>query len=67
MAVPKSKISPSRRGQRRAHDALKTSAYEECPDTGDMKMRHHVSPDGWYRGRQVIKPKVKTDAETSAE
>ena len=58
MAVPKQKISKSRRGMRRSHDAISTGAYEECRNTGELKLRHHVSPDGWYRGRQVIKQKA---------
>ncbi|MDD9912591.1 MAG: 50S ribosomal protein L32 [Alphaproteobacteria bacterium] len=62
MAVPKTKISKSRRGQRRAHDAISSGTYHECQDTGELKLRHHVSPDGWYRGRQVIKPKVSAPA-----
>jgi large subunit ribosomal protein L32 len=67
MAVPKKKTTPSRRGNRRAHDALGTGTYEECPDTGDLKLRHHVSPDGRYRGRQVIKPKLQEQAPDAAE
>lgn len=66
MAVQKSKVTPSRRGQRRAHDALKGKAYQECPDTGELKRPHHISKDGWYNGRQVIKPKAKAE-EAAAE
>lgn len=67
MAVPKKKVTPSRRGQRRAHDGLSLPAIQENRDTGEWQRRHHISPDGWYRGRQVIKPKaVEADA-TSAE
>lgn len=62
MAVPKKKVTGSRRGMRRSHDAVGTGTYGECPDTGELKLRHHVSPDGWYRGRQVIKPKAKEQA-----
>ncbi|MFZ2620867.1 MAG: 50S ribosomal protein L32 [Alphaproteobacteria bacterium] len=64
MAVPKKKISKSRRGMRRAHDAIGTGAYGISTE-GELKQRHHVSPDGWYRGRQVIKPKVKAVAEAA--
>ncbi len=56
MAVPKKKISKSRRGQRRAHDSVLSGTYQECQDTGELKLRHHVSPGGYYRGRQVVKP-----------
>lgn len=64
MAVPKQKISKSRRGQRRAHDAISTGTYAECQDTGELKLRHHVSPDGWYRGKQIVTPRTSAVAET---
>jgi large subunit ribosomal protein L32 len=57
MAVPKRKITPSRRNMRRAHDALKTSAYAECPNCGELKRPHHVcSACGSYDGRDVMEP-----------
>ncbi len=66
MAVPKKKTTQSKRGMRRAHDAISTGTYEECPDSGDLKLRHHISPEGWYRGRQVIKAKfVAQDVDSS--
>ena len=54
MAVQKSKKSRSARGMRRSHDALTASALTVEKSTGDMRLRHHVSADGMYRGRQVI-------------
>lgn len=54
MAVQKSKVTPSRRGMRRSHDALGTSALSIEPTTGETHLRHHISPDGYYRGRKVI-------------
>ena len=54
MAVQQNKKSPSRRGMRRAHDRLKGPALSIEPTTGETHRRHHVSPDGYYRGRQVI-------------
>jgi len=54
MAVQQNKKSPSRRGMRRAHDRLKAPALSVEPTTGETHLRHHVSPDGYYRGRQVI-------------
>ncbi|MDP6788770.1 MAG: 50S ribosomal protein L32 [Rhodospirillales bacterium] len=55
MAVPKSKISRSRRNQRRAHDSLKPATHEECPNCGELKRRHHVCADcGHYDSREVI-------------
>ena len=54
MAVQKSKKSRSRRGMRRSHDALTAQCLASDPTTGEMHLRHHVGPDGFYRGEQVI-------------
>jgi len=54
MAVQKSKKSNSRRNMRRSHDALTDSALSIEPNTGELHRRHHVSADGYYRGRKVI-------------
>jgi large subunit ribosomal protein L32 len=58
MAVPKKKISKSRRGQRRSHNALDTVTVVEDKTSGELKRPHHVSPDGNYKGRQVTTAKV---------
>ncbi|WP_455211180.1 50S ribosomal protein L32 [Kaarinaea lacus] len=54
MAVQQNKKSPSKRGMRRAHDALKNPALSIEPTTGETHRRHHISPDGYYRGKKVI-------------
>jgi len=54
MAVQKNKKSPSRRGMRRSHDALEASTLSIEPTTGETHRRHHISADGYYRGRKVI-------------
>lgn len=56
MAVPKKKTSRSRRGMRRAHDAIKFSAaIEYCDNCGEPKLRHRICGEcGTYRGRQVV-------------
>ena len=54
MAVQQNKKSRSRRGMRRSHDALTVSALSEDKTTGEIHMRHHVTADGFYRGRKVI-------------
>ena len=53
MAVQQNKKSPSKRGMRRSHDAL-APALSIDSKTGETHLRHHVSPDGYYRGRKVI-------------
>ena len=58
MAVPKRKVSPSRRGKRRAADALAKPTYIENPDSGELHRPHHIDlKSGMYRGRQVLQPK----------
>jgi len=59
MAVQKSRVSPSRRGQRRSHDALSARQLSTDPVTGETHIRHHVTADGYYRGKQVIVPKQR--------
>jgi len=62
MAVQKSRVTRSKRGMRRAHDALSGPTLSIDPTSGETHRRHHVSPDGYYRGRQIIKPKTDTNA-----
>jgi len=58
MAVPKKKISKSRRDVRRSHHALKGSAHVECPNCGELKRPHHIcSACGFYDGREVVAAK----------
>lgn len=56
MAVQKSKKSRSKRGMRRSHDALNRPALSVDPTSGETHLRHHVTADGYYRGRRVIEP-----------
>ena len=54
MAVQKSRKTPSRRGMRRSHDALKKPTLSIDPLSGETHRRHCVSADGFYRGRKVL-------------
>ena len=55
MAVQQNKKSPSKRGMHRSHDRLTTPATAVDATTGEIHLRHHISPNGMYRGRKVIK------------
>ncbi|MBT5229460.1 MAG: 50S ribosomal protein L32 [Methylococcales bacterium] len=57
MAVQKSRKTPSRRGMRRSHDALKGETLSIDETTGSTHLRHHVAPDGYYRGKKVVEVK----------
>ncbi|MCK5335112.1 MAG: 50S ribosomal protein L32 [Gammaproteobacteria bacterium] len=64
MAVQKSRVTRSRRGQRRSHDSLTSKTVSIEPTTGETHLRHHVSADGYYRGKQVVAQKAEaSDAE----
>jgi len=58
MAVPKRKVSSMKRGNRRSTDALKTPAYVEDKDSGELRRPHHIDlKTGMYHGRQVLEPR----------
>lgn len=61
MAVQKSRKTPSRRDMRRSHDALSAPTLSVDKNTGETHRRHHVTAEGYYRGRRVIE--VPQDAE----
>jgi large subunit ribosomal protein L32 len=57
MAVQQNKKSPSKRGMHRSHDFLTAPQLGIEPTTGETHLRHHISPNGFYRGRKVLKTK----------
>ncbi|WP_290890561.1 50S ribosomal protein L32 [Arenimonas sp.] len=63
MAVQKSRVTPSRRGQRRSHDALTAKLLSTDATSGETHIRHHVTKDGYYRGKKVIEVKSSVVAE----
>ncbi|MCS6780583.1 MAG: 50S ribosomal protein L32 [Geminicoccaceae bacterium] len=66
MAVPKKKISKSRRDMRRAHLALAMPTWVEDKESGEFRRPHHIDlKTGRYRGRQVIVQREKTAEEGS--
>ncbi|MEM6292766.1 MAG: 50S ribosomal protein L32 [Myxococcota bacterium] len=56
MAVPKKRMSSSRRDKRRAnHDKITAPNLHMCPDCGELTMSHRICPGcGKYNGRQVV-------------
>ncbi|WP_395480111.1 50S ribosomal protein L32 [Candidatus Curculioniphilus buchneri] len=54
MAVQKNKSTRSKRGMRRAHDALNTALLTLDKMSGEQHLRHHITVTGFYRGRKVI-------------
>ena len=55
MAVQQNKPTRSKRGMRRSHDALTAVTSMSVDKTsGEKHLRHHITADGFYRGRKVI-------------
>ncbi len=61
MAVQQNRKTPSKRGMRRAHDSLSRATLSTDSHTGERHLRHHVTKDGFYRGKQVIIHAVETE------
>lgn len=71
MAVPKKKTSKARRGLRRGGNGTYTTDLPNVmidKDTGEFKLSHHISLDGYYNGKKVLKEKpVKKKQEETTE
>lgn len=57
MAVQQNRKTRSKRDMRRSHDALRANSLSIESTTGETHLRHHISPDGYYRGRKVLNVK----------
>lgn len=54
MAVQKHKVTRSKRDKRRSHHALSKPTLSSDPTSGEIHRRHHVTEEGFYRGRKVM-------------
>ena len=63
MAVQKSRRTPSTRGMRRSHDSLSAKLLSTDVTTGETHIRHHLTKDGFYRGRKVVDVKSAASVE----
>jgi len=57
MAVQQNRNTRSRRGMRRSHDALTGATLSVEQTTGEWHLRHHVSPEGYFKGRKIVASK----------
>jgi len=58
MALPKVKLSKSKKGRRRSHLALALVQIQPCPNCKHPRRPHSVCPNcGQYAGREVLKAK----------
>jgi large subunit ribosomal protein L32 len=70
MAVQKNRKTRSKRGMRRSHDALTGPTLSADATSGEIHRRHHITKNGYYRGRQVVEDAVdntETDDEVTPE
>jgi len=58
MAVQQNRKTRSRRDMRRSHDALSGANVSIDPTSGEKHLRHHVTADGFYRGKKVVDTKT---------
>ena len=54
MAVQQNKVTRSKRDKRRTHDSLSGPTISTDPTTGERHRRHHVTADGFYKGKKVL-------------
>ena len=64
MAVQKSKVSRSKKGKRRSHHSLKKASLSTDKVTGEKHLRHHITSDGFYRGKKVVDISSPEETET---
>ena len=67
MAVQKSKKSSSRRGMRRSHDALSQQTLSVESASGEVHLRHNITPEGYYRGDKIIETKPEQEPESEED
>ncbi|HKK04105.1 MAG TPA: 50S ribosomal protein L32 [Gammaproteobacteria bacterium] len=63
MAVQQNRKSSSKRDMRRSHDALGKPTLSVDPTSGETHRRHHVTADGFYRGKKVLETVTIPDEE----
>lgn len=66
MAVGKSKKSRSKSKMRRSGVRVYMPTLTEDAFTGEVHMRHHVTDQGYYKGKQMIKINSKKGSEEEA-
>lgn len=67
MAVQKSRKTRSKRGMHRSHDSLTKPTLSVDTTTGETHLRHHLTKDGFYRGKQIVVPKPIVEKETTEQ
>lgn len=61
MAVQQNRKTRSKRDMRRSHDSLTPASLSVDSYTGETHRRHHVTPNGFYKGRKVVAGQEDTE------
>jgi large subunit ribosomal protein L32 len=67
MAVQKSRKSKSKKGMRRSHHGLSGPAMSIDKTTGVRHLRHNIAKDGYYKGSEIVAPKVKKEKQEDSQ
>ena len=67
MAVQQNRKTRAKRDMRRSHDKVKPATLSLDSTTGTRHRRHHISDDGFYRGKEVITQKISNKEEEEEE
>lgn len=59
MAVQQNRTTRSKRNLRRSHHRIANPTLSEDVLSGEVHRRHHITEDGYYRGRRVVETESK--------
>lgn len=65
MAVQQGRTTRRNRNHRRSHDRVTKPTLSIDKETGETHRRHHITADGYYRGRQVIATQMVEEEDES--
>lgn len=61
MAVPKKRTTRSKRDMRRKNEKKENISLSTDTSTGEIHLRHHLTKEGYYKGKLILKNKKKSD------
>lgn len=65
-ALPKQRVSKTKRGFRRQHQKLTAPHLMRCPNCRDYTRPHHVCMScGYYAGRQVVEIELRMPSQSN--
>ena len=67
MAVQKSRKSKSKKCMRRSHHGLSGPSISVDKTTCVRHLRHHIAKDGYYKGSEIVAPKIKKEKQEDSQ